>query len=58
MKDFIKEFSEKTGMDISEFMRTVVRYYFLAYFTRQGSYHDIRAKFFNIYPDKKTGKRK
>jgi len=52
MKLFIKEFSSKVGMDISEFMRIVIRYYFMAYFTKQGSYRDIKKKFFGIYPDK------
>lgn len=29
MKSFVKEFAEKMGMDISDFMRIVLEYYYL-----------------------------
>lgn len=54
MKLFVKEFSEKMGMDISEFMRMVLEYYYLAYFTKQMDFNEIRRKFFRTYPTKEA----
>ena len=51
MKSFVREFAEKMGMDTSDFMRLVLEFYYLAYFTKQGSYKDIREKFFTMYPN-------
>jgi hypothetical protein len=51
MKEFVREFAEKMGMDTSDFMRLVLEYWFMAYFVKQGSYKDIRQKFFDLYPD-------
>lgn len=55
-KAFVKEFAEKMGMDISEFLRLIVEYYFLAQFSRTGSYKEIRKKFFDMYPQSKVRK--
>jgi len=51
MKRFVREFAEKMGMDTSDFMRLVLEYYYLAMFTRTGSYKDIREKFFTMFPE-------
>lgn len=53
MKEFVREFAEKMGMDTSDFMRLVLEYYWMAYFTRTGSYKDVRDRFFSMFPDKK-----
>jgi hypothetical protein len=53
LKSFVKEFSEKMNMDISEMMRLIIEYYFLAQFSRTGSYKEIRKKFFDMYIEKK-----
>jgi hypothetical protein len=52
MKDFVKEFAGKMGMDTSDFMRLVLEYYYFAMFTQQGSYKEIREKFFSLYPER------
>jgi hypothetical protein len=56
MKDFIKEFAANMGMDTSDLMRMIVEYYFFCFFTGQGSYKQIREKFFSITenPQKKV----
>jgi hypothetical protein len=51
MKAFVREFSEKMGLDISDFMRLVLEYYYMAYFSKTGSYEEIREKFFSMYPN-------
>jgi len=48
-KAFVKEYAEKMGMDVSEFLRLVLEYYFLAYFTKQMGFKEIRKKFFQTY---------
>jgi hypothetical protein len=53
MKVFVREFAEKMGMDTSDFMRLVLEFYYMAYFTKQGSYKEIREKFFAMYPEGK-----
>lgn len=59
MKEFVREFADKMGMDTSDFMRLVLEYYWMAYFCKQFSYKDIRQKFFDLYPnhDPKKGKK-
>jgi hypothetical protein len=54
MKAFVKEWADKMGMDTSEFMRLVLEYYYLAVFTRTGSYADIRKKFFTMFPTEES----
>lgn len=54
-KAFVKEFAEKTGMDTSEFLRTIIQYYFMAYFSKSGSYEEIRKRFFAMNPKKSKG---
>jgi hypothetical protein len=56
MKAFVKEFSEKMNMEVSDFMRLMVEYYFLAQFSRTGSYREIKKKFFDIYDNPEKGK--
>jgi hypothetical protein len=58
MKEFVREFAEKMGMDTSDFMRLVLEYYWMAYFTRTGSYKDIRDRFFSMFPDNEKTPRK
>lgn len=50
MKEFVKEFASKMGMDTSEMLRMMIDYYFMSYFSRTGSYEEIRQKFFRLYP--------
>jgi hypothetical protein len=51
LKAFAKEYSEKMGLDLSDFMRLVLEYYWMAFFTQTGSYKEIREKFFSMYPN-------
>jgi len=51
MKYFVKEFAEKQGLDISDFMRMMLEYFFMGYFTNQAPYQELRQKFFNMYPN-------
>jgi hypothetical protein len=53
LKTFVKEYAEKMDMDISEFMRMVLEYYYLAMFSQTGSYKEIRKKFFDMFPPEK-----
>jgi uncharacterized protein with von Willebrand factor type A (vWA) domain len=50
MKSFVKEFSEKMGMDISELMRLIIEYYFFSFFMGTGTYKDMRERFFIMFP--------
>lgn len=58
LKEFVKEFAEKMGMDTSDFMRLVLEYYYMAYFSKTGSYKEIRERFFSLYPSDKKDERK
>lgn len=58
MKLFVKEFAEKMGMDTSELMRLILEYYFLAQYLEQGSYRQIRQKFFDMYPEREKKRKK
>jgi hypothetical protein len=60
MKQFVREFSEKQGVDVSDFMRMMLNFFYMAYFTDSMSYEDLKRKFFSMYPngaknDKHTG---
>lgn len=52
MKAFVREFSEKMGLDVSDFMRLVLEYYWMAFFTKTGSFDEIKTRFFDMYPDR------
>jgi len=54
LKEFVKEFAEKMGMDTSDLMRLIVEFYFFHFFTGQSSYRDIRERFFKMFPDMKS----
>jgi hypothetical protein len=54
LKEFVKEFAGKMGMDTSDFMRLMIEYYFMAMFSQTGSYKEIRERFFTMYPDRKN----
>ena len=58
LKEFVKEFAEKMGMDTSDLMRLIVEFYFFHFFTGQSSYRDIRERFFKMYPDRKNKAKK
>lgn len=49
-KMFINDFAQKMGMDLSEFLRMIIEYFFLAYFSKQPSYNEMRRIFFEAYP--------
>jgi hypothetical protein len=51
MKDFVKEWADRQGLDISDFMRMMLNYFYMAYFTNTGSYDDMKSKFFRMYPN-------
>jgi hypothetical protein len=57
MKRFVKEYAEKLGLDISDFMRMMLEWYYMAYFTgEKQSYQELREKFFKMYPNGGRGK--
>jgi hypothetical protein len=58
LKAFVREFAEKNGMDTSDFLRLILHYYFMAFFTKQGSYREIRERFFQLYPPDEKSKKK
>jgi hypothetical protein len=53
MKSFVREFAEKQGLDISDFMRMMLEYFYMNYFVEGESYQDLRKKFFSMYPNNK-----
>lgn len=58
LKEFVKEFAGKMGMDTSDFMRLMIEYYFMAMFSQTGSYKEIRERFFSMYPDREKDRKR
>jgi|GEM_PF-5543817 hypothetical protein len=58
MKHFVKEFSEKQGLDISDFMRMMLEYFYMSYFTGSDSYIELKRKFLNMFPDNNDTQKK
>lgn len=51
MKEFIKEFASKQGLDISDFMRLILEYFCMAYFTGQEPYQELKKRFYAMFPN-------
>ena len=51
LKSFVREFAENQGLDISDFMRMMLEYFYMSYFTQGKSYQDLRIKFFKMFPN-------
>lgn len=51
MKAFVKEWADRQGLDISDFMRMMLNYFYMAYFTDSSPYDELKKKFFTMYPN-------
>jgi len=51
MKQFVKEFASRIGLDVSDLMRMILQYYFMSYFTGTFNFEDMKKRFFEMYPN-------
>jgi hypothetical protein len=48
LKDFVVEFASNMGLDLSDFMRMMLEYFYMSYFTEGESYMNLKAKFMKL----------